>query len=66
VVALDVPPYAIVAGNPARVVRYRHSEADIQRLLDLCWWDWPIEQVTKHARVIATGSVNDLSRALVA
>jgi virginiamycin A acetyltransferase len=66
VVASDVPPYAMVAGNPARVLRYRHCEADIQRLLDLCWWDWPIEQITKHARVIATGSVDDLSRALAA
>lgn len=64
VVAADVPPYAIVAGNPALVIRYRHSEAAIARLLDLCWWHWPIERITQLALVIATGSVEDLERAL--
>jgi virginiamycin A acetyltransferase len=62
VVTSDVPPYAIVGGNPARVIRFRHSEADIARLLDLAWWNWPIEEITKHARVIATGKVADLER----
>jgi virginiamycin A acetyltransferase len=64
VVASDVPPYAVVGGNPARVIRYRHAEADIARLLELRWWDWPIETITRHARVIATGTVYDLERAL--
>lgn len=60
VVASDVPPYAIVAGNPARVVRLRHSEGDIARLLAIRWWDWPITRVTRHARTIALGNVADL------
>jgi virginiamycin A acetyltransferase len=64
VVVSDVPPYAIVAGNPARVIRYRHSDEEITRLLDLCWWDLPIEKITQYARVIATGSVGDLEQAL--
>lgn len=64
VVAADVPPYTVVAGNPARVVRYRHSDADIARLLELRWWDWPIEKITRHARAIATGSVGDLQASL--
>ncbi len=66
VVASDVPPYAVVAGNPARVVRYRHPEADIARLLALAWWDWPVERITAHARAIATGTVADLERAAAA
>ena len=66
VVASDVPPYAVVGGNPARVIRFRHSEADIASLLELCWWNWPVETITRHARVIATGSVDDLERALLA
>lgn len=35
-----VPPYAVVAGSPARVVRYRFSESIIARLLAVAWWDW--------------------------
>ena len=53
VVTSDVPPYAIVGGNPARVIRMRRSEAEIERLLALAWWDWPIEKITRLAPLIA-------------
>ena len=43
VVASDVAPYAVVAGNPARAVRSRYGEEDVARLLRAAWWDWPIE-----------------------
>lgn len=39
-VVKDVPPYAIVAGNPATVVKYRFAEAQIAELLRIAWWDW--------------------------
>jgi virginiamycin A acetyltransferase len=45
VVAKDVPPYAIVAGNPARVTRYRFSPPVIERLLASRWWESPIEEL---------------------
>jgi acetyltransferase-like isoleucine patch superfamily enzyme len=41
VVTKDVPPYAIVGGNPARIIRYRFKEEAIKRLLEVKWWDWP-------------------------
>ncbi len=41
VVAKDVPPYAIVAGSPAMVVKYRFSEEKIAALQKIAWWDWP-------------------------
>ena len=40
VVSKDVAPYAVVAGNPARVLRHRFEPAVIERLLALRWWDW--------------------------
>lgn len=42
VVTHDVPPYAIVAGTPARVIRHRFDDPTIERLLQSRWWDWPI------------------------
>jgi acetyltransferase-like isoleucine patch superfamily enzyme len=41
IVTHDVPPYAIVAGNPARLIRHRFSDEIIQGLLASKWWDWP-------------------------
>jgi acetyltransferase-like isoleucine patch superfamily enzyme len=40
VVTSDVPPYAIVAGCPTRVVRYRFPPDVIEKLLDIAWWEW--------------------------
>jgi virginiamycin A acetyltransferase len=62
VVSRDVPPYAIVAGNPARVVRTRFAEADVARLLRSAWWDWPVDLVTEHARTIMAGTPAEIER----
>jgi virginiamycin A acetyltransferase len=62
VVAGDVPPYAIVAGNPARVVKQRYDEDDVRRLLAAAWWNWPVEAVTEHARTIMAGTPAELER----
>ncbi len=45
VVAKDVRPYAIVVGNPAREVRRRFSEEQIDALLAIAWWEWPMAKI---------------------
>jgi phosphonate metabolism protein (transferase hexapeptide repeat family) len=45
IVTKDVPPYIVVAGNPARAVRQRFSDAIASRLQQLAWWDWSHEQL---------------------
>ncbi|MEH3118999.1 MAG: CatB-related O-acetyltransferase [Methylorubrum populi] len=60
VVAADVPPYAIVAGNPARVVRRRFSDEEAARLRAVAWWDWPIERITAHLPLIGGGDIGAL------
>ena len=52
-VTKDVPPYAIVGGNPAKLIRYRFDEAQRQALLDIRWWDWPEEEVRKAVPLLA-------------
>ncbi len=62
VVAGDVPPYAIVAGNPARVIRRRFDDEEVDLLLRAAWWDWPIALVTEHARAIMAGTPDELAK----
>ena len=40
VVTHDVPPYSVVAGGPAKILRYRYDEKQIQSLLRIAWWNW--------------------------
>lgn len=56
-VTKDVPPYAIVAGNPARVVGYRFPEDQIVDLLRIRWWDWPDEKVKAEVSLLMSGDV---------
>lgn len=53
VVTKDVPPYAIVGGNPAKVIRYRYDEAVRETLLEIKWWDWPEADVRAAVPLIA-------------
>lgn len=48
VVVKDVPPYAIVGGNPAKIIRFRFSEEQIRDLMESEWWNWPIEKIRLH------------------
>lgn len=48
VVTKDVQPYEIVGGVPARQIRFRFPEAQRERLLASCWWDWSHEELTER------------------
>lgn len=45
IITKDVPDYAVVVGNPARIIRYRFTEEQIKQLNEVKWWDWPIEKI---------------------
>ncbi|ASY62348.1 Chloramphenicol acetyltransferase [Sinorhizobium sojae CCBAU 05684] len=64
VVAKDVPPYAVVAGNPARVVRMRFPAGVVERLLAIAWWRWPIDKVTRNIAAITGADLEALEDAL--
>ena len=60
VVTHDVPPYAIVAGNPAKVVKTRFGDDIVQRLLAVAWWDWPAEKITRNLDAIRGSEIDRL------
>ncbi|NEP83937.1 MAG: CatB-related O-acetyltransferase [Okeania sp. SIO3B3] len=63
VVTRDVPPYAIVGGNPADIIRKRFDDPTIERLLKIQWWNWDIEHITAHLSAICSGSIDLLEAA---
>lgn len=63
VIAADVPPYAIVAGAPARVVKMRFDAPTVERLLAIAWWSLPVDWVTANVRALMAGDVAALEAA---
>ena len=49
VVAKDIPPYAVVVGNPAVIKRFRFTQEQIDSLLQIQWWNWSDEELKKHS-----------------
>lgn len=60
VVTKDVPPYTIVAGVPARIVRKRFNEDVIVKLLEIKWWNWSKEKITQNIQAIQSGNIIQL------
>ena len=52
VVTHDVQAYAIVAGNPAKVVKVRFDQATVARLVKTAWWDWPADKISRNLDAI--------------
>jgi acetyltransferase-like isoleucine patch superfamily enzyme len=59
VVTKDVPPYAIVAGNPARVVKYRFTEEQISSLLEISWWNWDENKIKQNAMSMWSQNIDE-------
>ncbi|MDF3886548.1 CatB-related O-acetyltransferase [Cupriavidus basilensis] len=58
VVANNVPPYSVVAGNPARIIRRRFTEVQIEALLAIEWWNWPIDKILKQISLLSSPEVD--------
>lgn len=65
VVTKDVEPYTIVAGNPAKPIKKRFSQDEIQMLLEIKWWNWPIEKIKENIPILCSNNIKLLYKKFV-
>lgn len=60
IVTKDVEAYSIVAGNPARHLKYRFSKDEIQKLLELRWFDWKESDIDNAKDLLMSSNIDEL------
>ena len=63
VVVKDVPAYAVVGGNPAKLLKSRFPPETVAALERIAWWNWPVEKVTRHLQAIVSADLAALQAA---
>lgn len=56
----DVEPYSIVGGNPAKEIKKRFSKEVITKLLELQWWNWDIEKITRNIQYLTDAEIEKI------
>ncbi|MEN6551804.1 MAG: CatB-related O-acetyltransferase [Methanobacterium sp.] len=59
VVTKTVDNYEIVGGNPARHIRYRFSPKQINALIDISWWNWPIKKIKSNITLLQSSNIDE-------
>lgn len=62
VVTKNVPDYAIVGGNPARIIRYRFEQEKIDTLLEIKWWDWDTHKIQSNIEILCSENIEGLHK----
>ncbi len=57
-VSKDVEPYNVVVGNPGRVIKQRFSDDEVDKLLKIRWWDWPMKEVFAQQDILCSGNID--------
>ncbi|WP_313077152.1 Vat family streptogramin A O-acetyltransferase [Lacrimispora sp.] len=60
VVVKDIPAYHIAGGNPCNIIRKRFDDELINYLLELKWWDWPVEKITENLEALCSGDLSKI------
>lgn len=65
VVTKDVPPYSVVGGNPAKILKTRFDEQTVAKLREIAWWDWSREKISQNIQAITGSDLDKLMNAHV-
>lgn len=59
VIAKNIEPYSVVVGNPQRVVKKRFTTEQINKLLEIKWWNWSDEDVNRNVNLLCSPNIDD-------
>jgi virginiamycin A acetyltransferase len=63
VVVTDVPAYSVAGGNPAKIIKQRFPDEVVTALLEIQWWHWPVDKITRNLKAIVGADVATLKKA---
>jgi acetyltransferase-like isoleucine patch superfamily enzyme len=58
-VVKDVEPYSMVGGNPAKLIKYRFTKEQMEKLLEIKWWDWDDDKINKYTPLLCNNNIDD-------
>ena len=56
----DLPPRMVCVGNPAKPIRKRFGDREVALLLEMAWWDWPVERIERAMPLLCSGDIEAL------
>jgi chloramphenicol O-acetyltransferase type B len=59
-VTKSVEPYTVAGGHPAKPIRKQFSDGEIEMLLEMSWWDWPLEEISKSMKLLCSTDIATL------
>ena len=64
-VVKNVEPYSLVGGNPAKLIKYRFTQEQIQKLLEIKWWNWDDDKINKHVHLLCNNNIDNFINSVI-